>query len=245
MHRNGYALTYASPELRGDHEVVRTAVETMGWTPCTVLKRHLCILRGCHKLQLGVTGSIIFRQVECCGYGLVFARSQGRLQVLSHRPSSTNRAQKSKPNRSRPHATSDTRPKDPQRARQPPWNRCKRCVVRAVQLHTTIPCGPGRLTHFPIGPLATLACFVLELVAGAERICECGKRVAQFGGWALQCADRKLQELRWSVRSASTLTHWAPGALSPEPTGRPCPGSLGSSPRRCRVGLCQPGSPTR
>ena len=32
MRRNGYALTYASPELRGDSEVVRAAIETMGWT---------------------------------------------------------------------------------------------------------------------------------------------------------------------------------------------------------------------
>eukprot|EP00439_Symbiodinium_sp_Y106_P066159 s2759_g10.t1 len=33
-------------------------------------------------------------------------------------------------------------------------------------------------------------------------ICECGKRVAQFGGWALQCADRKLQADRALVLSA-------------------------------------------
>ncbi|CAE7303285.1 Cytoplasmic dynein 2 light intermediate chain 1 [Symbiodinium microadriaticum] len=33
-------------------------------------------------------------------------------------------------------------------------------------------------------------------------ICECGKQLAQFGGWALQCADRKLQADRALVLSA-------------------------------------------
>ena len=145
-------------------------------------------------------------------------------------------------------ATSDAKPEHAQTARQPPWNGCKRCVLRAVQLHNAMPCGPGRLSSRPLGHLSfivrslqRLASFLsLWLVGEDLRMREAVGPVWRLG---LAMCRPEVAGASLLVRSASTLTCLSSGC--PELTGRPCSGPFGSPPGRRSVGLCQPGSPTR